>query len=327
MNTLVTLEEAAQRIQQGRPLTIAGAEPLLRRLPRGRWIGGTIPYFMGPDGGVVSHDRLFVTELPPQAIEVTTRSYDLASLPSFPKDGAPGGCTFLILPAFSAVHEAFGHDAMNYEGLFDRPVVGWVAGFDLKELGSARAGVIDGATGEYFTDRAVALHVKLAPGVVARADIVNIFERGDGPELRFPEGGFKVKDALIDGRRVPFAAWLKEQRVDTRLPLVADYSGAMINVSVQTVDAVTGEVSFYAPVFPEMSYRLARPITDYAQAFRAQLEAKQVHPVFTCNCILNFLYGELEGKRTGELQGAITFGEIAFMLLNQTMVYLTFEES
>ena len=49
-------------------------------------------------------------------------------------------------------------------------------------------------------------------------------------------------------------------------------------------------------------------------------------PVFTCNCILNYLYANLEGKKTGSIVGPITFGEIAYMLLNQTMVYLTFED-
>jgi hypothetical protein len=52
-----------------------------------------------------------------------------------------------------------------------------------------------------------------------------------------------------------------------------------------------------------------------------------VTPVFMCNCILNFLYGELEGKKTGALQGAITFGEIAFKLLHQTLLHLTFERA
>lgn len=325
MNTLVSLEEAAALIKQGRPLTVAAPEALLKKLPRGKWIGGTIPYFMGPDGGVVTHEKVFVNQLPAEVVEGATKSYGAKQLPGFPTDAADDGCTFLIIPGFSEAHLAFGRDAQDYPGLFDRPVVGWISGFDLKDAGKAKPGVIDGATGEYFEDRAVALHVKLAPGVVAKADIINIFEQGDGPELQFPGGGFKVRDVLVDGKPLNFAAWLTEQKVDTRLPLVADYSGAMINVSFQGVDAAAGDVSLYAPVFPEMKYRLARPMPDYAAAFQRRIAEQQVTPVFTCNCILNFLYGELEGKKTGALQGAITFGEIAFMLLNQTLVHLRFE--
>jgi hypothetical protein len=40
---------------------------------------------------------------------------------------------------------------------------------------------------------------------------------------------------------------------------------------------------------------------------------------------LNYLYANLEGKKTGHIVGPMTFGEIAYMLLNQTLVYLTFE--
>ncbi len=38
--------------------------------------------------------------------------------------------------------------------------------------------------------------------------------------------------------------------------------------------------------------------------------------------MLNYVYGKLEGRHTGKLTGPITFGEIAYQLLNQTLVYL-----
>jgi hypothetical protein len=41
---------------------------------------------------------------------------------------------------------------------------------------------------------------------------------------------------------------------------------------------------------------------------------------------LNFLYGELEGKKTGTITGPMTFGEIAYQLLNQTMIFLEIEK-
>ena len=43
---------------------------------------------------------------------------------------------------------------------------------------------------------------------------------------------------------------------------------------------------------------------------------------YSCNCILNYLYGDLEGKKTGGFTGPVTFGEIAYILLNQTLVKL-----
>ena len=323
MNSLVTLEAAAALVRTGRPLTIAGSEALLRQLPRGTWIGGTLPYFMGPDGAVVSHEFLLVNALPPEAIAAVVRSYDVEALPRFPRDAPDAGCTLLLAPGFSDVLQAYGRDAQRWPGLFDRPVVGWVSGV---ELGSPdTAAVIDGTTGEIFTNRAVALHVTLAPGVIARADLINIFSPGPGPDLTFPVGGFEIDSALIDGRPVRFSSWLAENAIDTRLPLIADYSGASINVSVQAVDAKTGRVRLFAPVFPEMTYRFAAPVADAAQAFRDALDRRAARPAFGCNCVLNLFHGDLLGKKTGAHQVPFTFGEIAYLLLNQTMVVLTFE--
>jgi len=70
-----------------------------------------------------------------------------------------------------------------------------------------------------------------------------------------------------------------------------------------------------------VDYRLARPVGDYAAAFRSRLAGYDTSDVvFSCNCILNFLFGELEGKTIGGVEGPITFGELGYQLLNQTMV-------
>ena len=45
------------------------------------------------------------------------------------------------------------------------------------------------------------------------------------------------------------------------------------------------------------------------------------NPIFSCNCILNYLYGNLEGKTTPPYAGPVSFGEVAYQLLNQTLVY------
>ena len=66
--------------------------------------------------------------------------------------------------------------------------------------------------------------------------------------------------------------------------------------------------------------------SDYIKDFTSIVSKLDIKPVFTCNCILNYVYSELEGKKTGTLTGPMTFGEIAYQLLNQTIVYLTIEE-
>jgi hypothetical protein len=111
------------------------------------------------------------------------------------------------------------------------------------------------------------------------------------------------------------------------LPLVAHElgeGGVRINVSFQSTDAARGEVRLFAPVFAGVRYRHARPVRDYVDAFVSALPTGIGHRiVFGCNCVLNYVHSALEGRRTGDIVGPITFGEIAYQLLNQTMVYLT----
>jgi len=107
---------------------------------------------------------------------------------------------------------------------------------------------------------------------------------------------------------------------------VADYSGAIINVSLKSVDHAQDKVDFYGPVFPHVRYKLAQPfIGSYETAFVQATADLPENAGFSCNCILNFLYSELEGNRTGHVTGPMTFGEVAYVLLNQTMVHLALE--
>jgi hypothetical protein len=63
MNQLMSIEAASEMIRRGLPLSVAGPKPCWTACPR-HWIGGTIPYFMVEEGGVVVQDeRLFVTDL------------------------------------------------------------------------------------------------------------------------------------------------------------------------------------------------------------------------------------------------------------------------
>jgi hypothetical protein len=236
---------------------------------------------------------------------------------------APGGVSLIILPAFSAAHARFAEEGMGYAHLFDQPLLGWISGVHLEDLGKVAPQVFDGATGQAHADGAVLLHVTLPEGMVPSVDIINIFAQGNDPDttFTFPEGGFAAREAVVNGKTVNFAAYVAEKGLDTRLPLVANYAGAQINVSFQSVDPAEGVVRFYAPVFPGQEYRLAAPQGDYAASFAARFGGAGQGKL-SCNCILNFLYGDLQGKTTGGFVGPVTFGEVAYVLLNQTLVKL-----
>nr|WP_320131063.1 hypothetical protein [uncultured Holophaga sp.] len=326
MPSLCTLEEATGRIRSGAPLLIAGEESLLKALPRGNWIGGTIPYFMTEDGGVIDRSRVFLTEFPSFVSCSAIKTYGVDDLPRIPEDYADNGCSWIILPAGSEALLTFGHDSATYDGVFDTPLVGWVAGVHLSDLGKVTPKAFNGFTGECCDNAAVVLHAGLPSEKTARVELLNLFRQGKGPAITFQEGGFQIGDCMVDGEKQNLAEYISRNKLDTRLPLVADYSGACINVSVQSVDAAAGIVNLYAAVFPGNVYRFAEPVADYAASFSSEMAKRQDQPAFSCNCILNFLYAGLEGQRTGSITGPITFGEVAYILLNQTMVYTVFED-
>ena len=318
------LVEVKEMITRGQNLLLAGDEGLLEQLPAGNWIGGSIPYFMTDQGGQSTRDKIYVTELPDTIASLAIKTYDAATLSSVYTDAAKNGFSLIIVPASSATHLEFALHAPNYPDFAVRPLIGWVSGVHLGDLGKVTPKVFVGPTKNVLEDGAVVMHVALPATQVANIDILNIFEQGDGDTITFPHDGFSAREVYVNGVATNFADYVTQQHLDTRLPLVADYYGARVNVSFQNVDVARQEVQFYAPVFAGVDYKHARPIENYVQQFTSQLPTqvgKQI--AFSCNCILNYLYSELEGKRTGNITGPITFGEVAYQLLNQTMVYLT----
>lgn len=324
---LVTPDVAAELIRSGATLAIAGDENVLATLPCGNWIGGTIPYFMAQDGGVTTREQLFVTplEFHPD-LKPSIKQYDVASLSQVCMEAPANGFSLIILPAFSEVHFEYAQHAPMYEEMFMKPLVGWIAGIHLDDLGKRSPKVRDGRSGDLLENQAVVVHVPLPENVSANVSIVNLFSQGDGDLIEFETSGFEASTCLINGEPASLAKYLQRIGHDTRLPLVADYSGALINVSLKAVDEAQDIVQFYGPVFPHVAYKLARPFAgSYESAFGHAIEDLPEKAGFSCNCVLNYLYSELEGKRTGHVTGPMTFGEVAYVLLNQTVVHLTLE--
>lgn len=319
---LLTVPEITALIEQGERLLLAGDESLLAALPRGTWIGGTIPYFMTAAGGQIDREHIYVDRLPDDVTEVRIERYRAEDLPDIVRDRFDNGYSIIVLPATSEAHLRYAADAADYRGIFDQPVVGWVAGVHLDDIGTVSAKVFSGDGSAPSADEAVVMHARLPGSAMATLDIINLFQQSDGPALTFDDTGFTQHTVYVDGVAHDFGAYLRSVGHDTRLPLVADYFGALVNVSIQDVPE-HGDVALYAPVFKGVDYRLANPLNDYVGRFEKYLGSHQATPDWSCNCILNFVYSELEGKHTGQFTGPVTFGEIAFQLLNQTLVYLT----
>lgn len=320
INGLMRVADVAALIRGGAALAVAGPEAALDALPAGKWIGGTTPYFMTDEGGrVVTDDQLFVTDLSCIG-DASVASYADYALEAISGKTPDQGFSLVIIPAMSRCHEEFALEAPYYPDTFLKPVVGWISGFDLDKGGSAR--VYDGTGPHKYADRAVVLQVAWDDGSLALPEIVNPFHSGTGDVLTFASASFVQTECMVNGVTMPLAAYIKDKGLaDGKLPLVGDYGGSRINASIQKIDEESGEVTFYAPLFVGVDYRFAAPVADYPAAFRQALAGKKTDGVFwSCNCILNFLFGDLVGKTVGGVAGPVTFGEIAYQLLNQTMV-------
>jgi len=319
---LMSPQETSKLIESGKVLHIAGNEDLLKKLPKGNWVGGSTEYFVAKTGGAISNEKLSVTEIPCESFSI--KAYDAEEIENVASDAFDNGFSIVIVPFDSAVHKNYARNAPGYEDIFMKNTVGWISGMNLGVPGQTPIAV-DGTTVVAYPDKAVAIHLKVPDDKSVNVSIINIFEQDkSSPLITFAEEGFSIKKCFVDGKEVVFADYIAQNNIDTKLPLVGDYAGSGVNVSFKSIE--NGVVNLYAPVFENIQYRIAKSISDYESEFHSKLAPfKGKDSVFSCNCILNFLYGNLEGKSLDAFFGPITFGEIAYQLLNQTLVYVIVE--
>lgn len=323
---LYTIEDTKHFILEGKKIVISGDESALDKLPKGNWIGGTIPYFMDVTYGRESHDMVFIEDQSENAIDFSIKVYNPSNQDQIANNAFKNGYTIVIIPADSKSHIDFSHNSLSYPNIFQNPIIGYISGVHLDDLGKKTAKIYNGQTGEKFDEGLVTLNIKLPEKKVGRIEIKNVFKPDKNSDIiTFPKDGFKQDKCFINGKEYNFADYLLEKQYDIRFPLITDQSGALINKSFQSVDKDKKEVKFYAPIFKDESYMLSEKTENYGSKF-INILPMDVKPSYACNCILNYLYGDFENKKFN-LTYPTTFGEIAFQLLNQTLVYLVFDES
>lgn len=324
---LGNLDDVSRMIASGSTLLLAGEEALLAQLPPGRWIGGTAAQFLTPQGEIAADGKLLFTDLTGIGLDVELRHLDADSLHEIPQFYPPNGFAVLIMPGFTPLLQC-AHKMLDYPGLYDTPLTGWVSAVDLAEIGTRTPKTFAG-TPEARDDRAAIMYVTLPETAFAQLHIVNLFTPGSGPEIRMPESGYHITGhCLIDGQPQNLACYILEQNIDPRLPLVADYEGALINVSIFKTDPQSGAVTFFSPVCPNLTYRFAAAVLDYQEEFAhavAELGLAR-EAVISSICVLNVLHAGLTEEQRLHLIAPVTFGEIAYMVLNQTLTYLTITE-
>jgi hypothetical protein len=337
-------EEAARMIGEGRVLLLAGTEEDLGRLPEGCWIGGTAGYFMTPQGCAAAGGQIFYADFTAIAIGASWRSFDAGDIHGLAQYYPENGFAILLLPGFSKLLGEVAGRIMEFDGLYNLPLMGWVSAVALEGLPhilprEARPKTFAGS-GQAAAERAAVLYISLPAQYFAQLHIANLFAPGTGPEIRFLQPGqFSNGDCMIGGTRGNLARYIAEQDIDRRLPLVADHEGALLNVSILPAD---GErLIFLSPVSPALTYRFAEEVLDYATEFaRAAAEIELDQAAHACICALHHHYAGLtygiDGAATNpnkmplpgpDITAPITFGQIAYTVLNQTLTCLSIGRS
>ena len=126
---LFSVDEVKQMISSGYNLILAGDEMALSQLPRGHWIAGTTPYFMGDDGGEVSRDKILVTGIPGFATAAKIFTYDTQNISKVYQDIPANGFGLILIPAFTDIHQTFALKAPDFPGFATKPLLGWISVF------------------------------------------------------------------------------------------------------------------------------------------------------------------------------------------------------
>jgi len=329
-NELMSVQEVTTLIEQGKHLVINGEEKLFEHLPKGNWIGATESYFyLAGKKGCFNESKLFVSDFTDISKAIKIETYTQETIKDIASNGFENGFNFLVLPALSEIQLSFALNSPSYKELYKNPLLGLIAGTSLDSFSEGKPSKIyNGVTGESFQDKGVALHVAIHDELVARLEILNVFEANKAVTLEVKETDYVVGNCIIDGVEVNLYNYIQEHKIDISFPLTCDYNGATINTSFQRLDEDSKKVMFYAPLFQGKKYNFALPLEDYTTLFRTKVKEKDIKKeslIYNCNCILNYLYGDLENNDIG-FSGPTTFGEIAYHLINQTFTYLLIDK-
>lgn len=315
-----TLQETIGFIEDGKILSIAADEQLLEQLPQGNWIAGTIPYFMDKDGGKLNKELLFVDDLTDFIDEYKIVKYTAETIKNVANDAYDNGFTILIIPAGSDTLAEYAINVPYFNKIYEKPIIGYIAGFDLNKMGIDTAKTVFGPD-KSISDKGVAIHIKLPAKKIANIEIINLNSIDQNSVvIEVPNNSFTQGDCLIDGKPANLYDFVVQNNY-TR-PFVADYDGAVINRDIMTKDEKTKTVTFFSPLFKGIKYRLSNPIEDYYLKFTQMLEKVETSNVaYSTICVSYYGLANLEGRKL-KMTGPFTFGEIGYHLLNQTLVYL-----
>lgn len=325
---LYTKQQVIEFINAGNVMLLSGSANALKDLPKGKWIAGTTPYCMD-NVGKCEEEMIFVDDFTQIAKQSKIEVYDKDTIKNIAINGYKNGVVFLVLPIETDVYYTFSDNSLSYEGIFDNPVVGYVACMKMEDYGKIKPETACGIDGKLTEDKAVALYIELPNDLAARAEIINLDTIDyDTSVIVFPKTGFIQSDCTIDGKPGNIAQYLEnviKPKVGNYSQLITSQNGALINRDVKVVDVNKGEVSFFSSAYAGDEYRMVKNGADYFKMFNETLADKRSEVAACFSCVSYFFGGNFLGKHVSK-NGIYAFGEIAYQLLNKTIVTLEIDK-
>ena len=321
---LYSVDDANNLINRGAKCVFAGSHKLLQSLEKGNWIGGSTYYCISGGKGISGGEFLFVEEIPDFCEEIKIKYYNINALKNVYQDMYDNGFSVILIPYESNTHFKYPIEVVNYPLFATKPLIGWITGVSLNNENKLIPSIYDGQSKRFYDDGAMVMHVKLPENKLADLKVANIFESTHGNPLEFREEGFNIRNVIVNEREYNFVDYIKENKIDIRFPLVGTLAGTIPTiVSFKEIDEKEKIVRLYAPLYKKIQYRLATPVEHYYDMLIKNI-TEEDHFVLPVICILHFLYGALENKMSYKIPDApTTFGEIAHILVNQTLTYLS----
>ena len=308
---LCRLHDASEFLAGGAPCVVAGSAELLRRLPRGNWIGGTSTFAFTPEGGEELSDQVVLSTFPQQVRLAGIQRYGVGGLALLAEDSPREGFTVVIVPHGSPVHSVFAREATRGWPAGERNLFGWMSGIQRgRHIG--RPQVYFGPIAHCIEDEIVAMHFEVEPGWKAATRADSIYRGSPGEPILFPADGFSATHAIVGGQIVNFARYLSAGGMDIARPLASVHAGREILTCISSVDPEAGIVLFHAPVFRDVEYRFAGKIADPVAATRKLIaDPGPEKTVISCLCLLSYIEGGAEDFSGSFCDGPVTSGEIA----------------
>lgn len=333
---MYSFEETSQMIRSGLVLAIAADTAFLEKLPQGTWLGGSSPYMMSDKGPIYTNQHAFVQVMPNAVISPKITAYDRTNMSQVFNDGYESGFSMIVVPFLSEIYGEFFLKVPHFPNFARQPLVGWGTGPAYENLGKVSGTVHDGSTGAIYTDKALVMHLNLPASYQTDVNVLTAFDEIDPTSdvVTFLEDAYEVKEAMINGKKIDFVKYLIEKglnfsttdNIDNR-PLNGNLNGIQLNAMPLQHNKEKGTIVFAAPIFKGVEYRFSKPINpeSWTQAFKSKFPTQDTDKMaFTCNCAGS--YFRLQGQTLGKFAGPYVFGEIAYHLFNNTLVYLNVED-